>query len=264
MSHELRTPLNGILGMAELAQTPDHRREAGRLPRQAGHVGGGTCWRWSATSSTSPRSKPTASRFSRRCCRCPPDRRVPADAAGGPRRQKGLSVARHVDPALEGPLWGDATRIRQVLINFIDNAISSLRRGASSCGRRRSSRMTTGITVRLEVTDEGIGIRPADQARLFQPFQQVDDSLTRRYGGTGLGLSIAQRLARLMGGDVGVHSQEGRAAPSGHPAALAGRGGAACRRCRPPACAKPGPPLRGHPGAAGRGQRRQPAGRWTC
>jgi len=231
MSHELRTPLNGILGMAELARRrATDARQADYLDKLAmsgRHL-------LAVVNDILDITQIEANRveIQSQVLQVPAliDECLQMQQAA--LAAKGLSVARHVDPALEGPLWGDATRIRQVLINFIDNAIKFTAAGRITVRAAPVEQDDHGITVRLEVTDEGIGIRPADQARLFQPFQQVDDSLTRRYGGTGLGLSIAQRLARLMGGDVGVHSQEGQGSTFW-----------ATLRLSRAAAAPPGPPL---------------------
>lgn len=112
----------------------------------------------------------------------------------------GAAAAKHVellascDPAVPALLRGDAGRLRQVLINLVSNAVKFTSVGEVSL-RAHLQQTGAGAVVTFSVTDTGIGIDPADQARLFEPFIQADASTTRRYGGTGLGLAICRRLA---------------------------------------------------------------------
>ena len=106
-------------------------------------------------------------------------------------------------------LRGDSTRLGQILLNLAGNAIKFTGQGSITLHGRISDESATDVNLRFEVEDTGIGIAAADQQRLFSAFEQADGSMTRKYGGTGLGLVISQRLARLMGGDVGVSSQPG-------------------------------------------------------
>ena len=115
---------------------------------------------------------------------------------------KGLTLDLTVDAALPVAVVGDANRMRQIVGNFVSNAIKFTERG----GVRVEATSRPGPLVRLAVFDSGIGIEAQAQRRLFQPFSQADQSTTRRYGGTGLGLSICRELARLMDGQVGVNS----------------------------------------------------------
>ncbi|MFY8106948.1 MAG: ATP-binding protein [Elstera sp.] len=115
-----------------------------------------------------------------------------------------------LDPQLPRLVRGDPTRLRQILLNLIGNAVKFTQHG------RVTVRVTCGppseagrLPLRFEVEDTGIGIAPDQQARLFQPFVQADASTTRKYGGTGLGLAICRRLAEAMGGAVGVESALG-------------------------------------------------------
>ncbi|MCX7180780.1 MAG: ATP-binding protein, partial [Proteobacteria bacterium] len=107
-------------------------------------------------------------------------------------------------------LSGDAFRLRQILLNFLGNACKFSEQGTITV--RVSAVEQDGDTVlaRIEVEDQGIGISPEQQAMLFQAFTQVDGSMNRKHGGSGLGLIISKRLAILMGGNVGLVSQEGR------------------------------------------------------
>jgi len=127
---------------------------------------------------------------------------------------KGLELREELSPELS-ELWvvGDALRIRQVLLNLVDNAIKFTAEGQVRVQLRVQGRPTADLLqLRCEVADTGIGIAPEAQTRLFQPFVQADDSTTRRFGGTGLGLAISRRLVQMMGGDMGLHSAPGQGA----------------------------------------------------
>jgi CheY-like chemotaxis protein len=122
---------------------------------------------------------------------------------------KGLRLSREIDPFLPDLLCGDALRVKQILINFTGNAIKFSEHGQITVRARALEKVNTGVLLRIEVTDQGIGISSEQQERLFHAFTQADDSMTRKYGGTGLGLIISKRMAMLMGGDAGVESTPG-------------------------------------------------------
>lgn len=125
-------------------------------------------------------------------------------------RAKRLQFVFDVDESLRKiSLIGDPLRVGQILINFMSNAIKF-----TECGRivlkfKEESRLDSKIKVRFEVEDTGLGIPEGDQARIFDAFEQVDMSTTRKFGGSGLGLAITKRLATLMGGEVGLRSIPG-------------------------------------------------------
>jgi CheY-like chemotaxis protein len=127
-----------------------------------------------------------------------------------PAQAKGLQLRREIDPALPETLSGDALRLRQVLLNYVGNAIKFSDRGAVTVRARAAETSEAAVLLRLEVQDEGIGLSAEQQARLFQSFSQADESTTRQFGGTGLGLAISKRIAELMGGEVGVVSSPGQ------------------------------------------------------
>ena len=115
-------------------------------------------------------------------------------------RDKGLEMESHIDAEVPDRLMGDPLRIRQVLMNFLTNAIKFTESGKISIVVTRESGSQKEVEVRFAVIDTGIGISTADQERIFAPFTQVDASTTRRHGGAGLGLAIAGDLIREMGG----------------------------------------------------------------
>ncbi len=132
-----------------------------------------------------------------------------AEMLRGRSAQKGLAVC--VDAAdMPGIVLGDATRLRQALINYANNAIKFTEQGAITLRSKVVETLPDSVLVRLEVEDTGIGISPEALGRLFTPFEQADPSTTRKYGGTGLGLAITRQLAVLMGGEAGAESLVGQ------------------------------------------------------
>ncbi len=123
---------------------------------------------------------------------------------------KGLRYSVTVDPSLPTWFMGDVVRLRQALLNFVNNAVKFTRKGGVAVSVSRRSTEGGDVVLRFEVRDTGIGITPEQQARLFRPFEQADGSLTRKYGGTGLGLAITKKLAENMGGETGLTSTPGQ------------------------------------------------------
>ena len=160
------------------------------------------CRRRCLTSSTCRRSKPASSSIDRAPFRLRDALESLCCANQAVAQAKGLTLQVSVAAALPVAVVGDANRLRQIVGNFVSNAIKFTERG----GVRVEATPQAGSMVRLAVFDSGIGIDAQAQRRLFEPFSQADQSTTRRYGGTGLGLSICRELARLMGGQVGLRS----------------------------------------------------------
>jgi PAS domain S-box-containing protein len=208
VSHEIRTPLNGVLGLARLMAAPgqpDARRQnyLRYLIDAAESLNG-------IVSNVLDLSKMEAGKL--QVERIAFDLSDLIDKVHGAHavlaEAKGLVMRQTIAPGVPRRVRGDPLRLRQILSNFIANAIKFTRQGEV---RLRAEAAGQGW-VRFEVEDTGIGIPPAVQPTLFRPFAQADHSTTRRYGGTGLGLSIARELAQLMGGDVGVNSTPGEGA----------------------------------------------------
>src|SRR5207302_5081242 len=125
--------------------------------------------------------------------------------------EKGIELGVFVDPTARGGFRGDPTRLRQVLLNLVGNAIKFTERGSvslevSGCSEPRGELRR----LRFEVADTGIGMSEQVRGTLFEKFSQADTSITRRFGGSGLGLAICKQLIELMGGEIGVDSTLGR------------------------------------------------------
>ena len=123
--------------------------------------------------------------------------------------EKGIALSVDYRFPLPAEIQSDAGRVRQILMNLVSNAIKFTESGGVRLTVWASEIESREPRVHVEVADDGIGIAPESQARLFQPFVQADSSMTRRFGGTGLGLAISRRLAQLLGGDIWVESGPG-------------------------------------------------------
>ncbi|GAB4405784.1 MAG: hypothetical protein OHK0048_25700 [Rhodoferax sp.] len=209
MSHELRTPLNGVLGMAQLLQdddvSPDERKEYARIILESGQTLLGLL------NDILDLSKVESGKLVLELAPVQPRNVIEPLLPGFAEqaRRKGIALTHAYAIAPERCFEGDVLRLRQMVSNYLGNAIKFTARGTVhvELGTLQDERGQT--LLECAVQDSGIGIAPDKQALLFQPFTQADNSTTRRFGGTGLGLSIVARLAELMGGGVGLSSQEG-------------------------------------------------------
>ena len=122
----------------------------------------------------------------------------------------GLELICRVDPLVPSSLKGDPNRLRQIITNLAGNAIKFTQEGEVEIRAELESDQVESVVIRFSVRDTGIGIPENRRAAVFDPFTQVNDSTTRKYGGTGLGLSISKQLTELMGGKIGVESEEGK------------------------------------------------------
>jgi signal transduction histidine kinase/CheY-like chemotaxis protein len=212
MSHEIRTPMSAILGYADLLQNNPCARDPKEVERCVRVIRRNGEHLLAIINDILDLSKIEADKLTLE--RLPADLpRLVADVAVlvRPRAEERKLVFKVIfDGAVPQQIHTDPLRLKQVLINLASNAIKFTPAGGSVTLRVGVEERVTGSTVQFDVVDTGVGMTEEQQAKLFQPFTQGDQSTTRRFGGTGLGLSISRRLANLLGGDIVVRSEVGK------------------------------------------------------
>ena len=207
MSHEIRTPLHGVIGMVELLRsTPLDDEQAGltnTLDVSAHAL-------LDVINDVLDFSKLEAGKLTLEDARFELAAvvREAIEMIGPTAGAKGLRLRQQTNPGLPSEFVGDRTRIRQVLMNLVGNAVKYTPTGEVTV--ETAPRLDGGSGVEIRVRDTGIGIDPSRLAAIFEPFEQAESSTTRRFGGTGLGLSISLSLVKLMGGAIEVESEPGR------------------------------------------------------
>ncbi len=209
MSHEIRTPMNGIINFSELAllhDMPDNIRDYLKKINNA------SLGLLNILNDILDLSKLEAGAIHINIEHFAIDELI--DDLHGlfmeASKQKGLSLTLIMAPGVPRYLLGDKLRLEQVLINLLGNAIKFTASGSVTLNITLQQLIRSQAKLLFAVTDTGIGISAADQNKLFRPFSQVDDSITRRFGGTGLGLALSHNMIQLMGGEFSVTSRLGQ------------------------------------------------------
>ena len=209
MSHEIRTPMNGVMAMVQMLEetslTDDQRGMASTIRSSSNAL-------LTIINDILDFSKIEAGKLD--------IEKIPfslldvvedgADLIAARADEKGLDLLTEVDAHLPRSLKGDPTRIRQILLNLLGNAVKFTENGRIHLKLRESGAEGEVRRYRFEVADTGIGMTDEQRAKLFKPFAQADTSTSRKFGGTGLGLSISMRLCEMMGGTIGVTSIPGQ------------------------------------------------------
>lgn len=208
MSHELRTPINGILGMAETvlltelsAEQRDHLNVAYASAQTLANIFEDILT-FSSLSDEATQLNLQATDLRELCQQ--------VRALFSSSLSATVDFQLNIDPELPTHVMVDTTRLRQVLINLVGNAVKFTKAGSIQLAIDVKQRADNKLLLELSVEDSGIGISSDQQQQIFHAFHQVDGSLTRKYGGIGLGLTIATRLIQLMGRSLQLQSEEGR------------------------------------------------------
>jgi signal transduction histidine kinase len=212
MSHELRTPLNAIMGFAEVMHagtvgpvSVEHKEYLGHILTSSGHL-------LEVINDILDLARVEAGKLRLEMITFAPRIAIKevVDLFAQRAESKGVDLACLISEDIPRLVRGDSGRLRQILTNLLGNAIKFTETGGVVLQAALLEEVGDDVTIRVDITDTGIGVSPEDQRRLFQSFSQADSSTTRKFGGSGLGLVISKRLAELMGGEIWVESELGK------------------------------------------------------
>ena len=208
MSHEIRTPLNAITGMIHILRrsglSPSQNEKLGKIEIAGNHL-------LEIINNVLELSKIEAGKFVLQTVTVHIENLLEniASILGQKAQEKGIRLITEMTP-LSCAVYGDETRLQQAMLNLATNALKFTDHGHVRLSVSQQSQTESTVTLRFEVEDTGIGIRPEQQPRLFSAFEQADNSMSRKYGGTGLGLAITKKMAEMMGGNAGMTSVFGK------------------------------------------------------
>ncbi len=208
MSHEIRTPMNAVIGLAHLALrtelTSKQRDYLSKIHNAGTSLLG-------IINDILDFSKVEAGRIELETTEFDLEQLLAQvnNVVGQKAHDKGLELLVRVSPGVPSQLVGDPLRLGQIVTNLVNNAVKFTERGEVRVVVALEERTGNKVKLRFSVEDTGMGMTPEQSARLFQPFTQADTSTTRKHGGTGLGLTISKRLVELMGGQIGLDTEQG-------------------------------------------------------
>jgi signal transduction histidine kinase/CheY-like chemotaxis protein len=210
MSHEIRTPLNGIVGFTQLLKGSELNDEQREFITVIEHSSDNLL---TIVNDILDLSKIKADKIELEHIAFDPVKQFESSIESYAARaaEKGIELGVYIDPELPEKLMGDPTKISQVIVNLISNAIKFTKsKGAVDVAIEKSAESKEYITMVFSVSDTGIGISESQKSKIFDAFSQADVSTSRKFGGTGLGLAISGKLVSFMGGELNIESEEGK------------------------------------------------------